>query len=483
VLENLTLAGMLAFLAHASIILGLGLRIISRRLSVGTSLAWLTLIIVAPLLGGLLYLLIGENRLGRTRAERAEELRARFDPFARVGEGDAAPAGDRAEAPIQRLVRNTGGYPALAGNSLELFSDAESILRAIIRDVDGARSTCHLEFYIWNPGGTADEVGEALLRAAGRGVACRVLLDSVGSADFFRSPWPRRLKAGGVRLVQALPVGLLRALFERLDLRLHRKIVVVDGETAYTGSLNLVDPRYFKQGAGVGQWVDCMVRVKGPAVGALQSVFMGDWVVETGEILYEQPGPGLLVPLERAGPAVVQAAPSDPALGSREILRLLLMTVYSARRELVLTTPYFVPEESLLVALVTAAQRGVSVTIVLPAEVDSFLVRHASRSYFGELAEAGVRILCFRGGLLHSKTVTVDGELALIGTVNLDVRSFRLNFEVTLFAYDPGFCAQLRALQASYEAESSPVQREPWWRRSRPARLLDDSVRLVGPLL
>jgi cardiolipin synthase len=226
-----------------------------------------------------------------------------------------------------------------------------------------------------------------------------------------------------------------------------------------------------------------MVRTRGPAVRELQSVFMGDWVVETGEILYEQPGPGLLVPLEPAGPTIVQAAPSEPALGSREILRLLLMTVYSARRELVLTTPYFVPEESLLVALVTAAQRGVSVTIVLPAEVDSFLVRHASRSYFGELAEAGVRILCFRGGLLHSKTVTVDGEMALIGTVNLDVRSFRLNFEVTLFAYDPGFCAQLRALQASYEAESSPVQQEPWWRRSRPARLLDDSVRLVGPLL
>ena len=482
-LENLTLAGLLAFIAHAAIILGLGLRIIARRLPVGTSLAWLALIILAPLLGCLIYLFIGENRLGRRRAARAGELESSFVQFVKSLEWDAPDPGSQPAEPLQRLVQNAAGFPALAGNSLELLSDAESILRAIIRDVDSAQKTCHMEFYIWSEGGTADEVGEALLRAAGRGVACRVLLDSVGSADFFKSRWPRRLREGGVRVVEALPVGLVRALFERLDLRLHRKIVVVDGETAYTGSLNLVDPRYFKQGAGVGQWVDCMVRVSGPAVRELQAVLMGDWIVETGERLHEQPDSGYLAPSRHTGPAVVQAAPSEPALGSQEILRLLLMTLYSAKRELVLTTPYFVPDESLVVALVTAAQRGVSVTIVLPAEVDSFLVRHASRSYFGDLVAAGVRILCFRGGLLHSKTVTVDGETSLIGTVNLDMRSFRLNFEVTLFAYDPDFCARLRALQASYEALSEPVQELAWWKRSLPARLLDDSVRLVSPLL
>jgi cardiolipin synthase len=308
-------------------------------------------------------------------------------------------------------------------------------------------------------------------------------VDSVGSSEFVKGELIERMREGGVSVVEALPVGFYHAIFTRLDLRLHRKIAVIDGKVAYTGSLNMVDPRYFKQDEGVGQWVDCMVRLTGPSVRELEAVFLGDWSVESGEDMEALRLQGSRAPLPRPGCAVVQAAPSGPGVGGEEILKLLLMTVYSARRELVLTTPYFIPDEALMTALVTAAQRGVEVTIVVPDKVDSFLVRHASRSYFGDLLAAGVRIFCFREGLLHAKTVTVDGETGLIGTVNLDMRSFRLNFEVTLFVYDQAFCKRLEALQLDYVSRSAPLESQAWWKRRAPARLFDDAVRLFSPVL
>lgn len=465
---------------------GLAVRIIARKLPVGVSLGWLLLVVMFPLFGALLYLFVGENRLGPRRAARVAALQAPLERFVGTLKSDVAEdwstLGPGAE-PVQRLVKSVTGYPALGGNDLTLLHDAETILRSIIADVDQARNTCHMEFYIWNEGGTADEVEAALIRAASRGVTCRLLVDAVGSAEFIRGSAIERLKKGGVRVVEALPVGFYHAIFTRLDLRLHRKVVVVDDRVAYTGSLNLVDPRYFKQDEGVGQWVDCMVRLRGPAVQELQTVFLGDWSVEAGEGLEPLLMDGDLYRVERDGPAVVQVSPSGPTVEGEEILKLLLMTVYSARKQLVLTTPYFIPDESLMTALTSAAQRGVEVTIVVPGEVDSFLVRHASRSYFGDLLAAGVRIFCFRDGLLHSKTVTVDGDFSLVGTVNLDMRSFRLNFEVTLFVYGQDFCGQLEALQLAYVSRSAPLESEPWWKRSWAVRLFDDGIRLFSPVL
>ena len=236
-------------------------------------------------------------------------------------------------------------------------------------------------------------------------------------------------------------------LFVRFDLRLHRKIVVIDGEVAYTGSLNLVDPRYFKQGAHVGQWVDAMVRLRGPAVEALAITFLEDWELETGEGVDRLRETGDVHPLASRGRAVVQVVPSGPVVREESIQAVLLGAIYAARRELVMTTPYFVPDESLVMALITAALRGVEVTLVLPARVDSRLARLASQPHKGELLEAGVRIAEFQGGLMHTKSVTVDGELSLFGSLNLDPRSLILNFEITLSVYDRAFTASLRALQ------------------------------------
>jgi cardiolipin synthase len=473
-------------LLHIAIVIGISLRVIMKRRPPGVSLAWLILVIVLPYAGAVFYILVGERTLGRRRVKRAAALLSpltlwieRIPPAVWMAE-DAVPV---AWTKLRRFVEGSVGFTAVADNRLELIEGAHATLQTIIDDIDRARSTCDLEFYIWNLGGKADEVAEALIRAEARGVRCRVLLDSVGSGAFLRSRLVRRMRDNGVDVVEALPVGLVRSLFVRVDLRLHRKIVVIDGSIAFTGSLNLVDPQFFKQGSGVGEWVDAMVRVTGPAAKLLEMVFVWDWLIETGETIEGAiPANAGDLPAS-AGQAVTQVLPSGPGYRTGTIQQLLLTAIYSAQRELIMTTPYFVPDEAFIGALQAAAQRGVEVTLIVPYRIDSILVRYASRAYNDDLLRAGVRILRFRGGLLHTKSVVVDGETTLFGTVNLDLRSLRLNFEVTMIAYDASFGREVRNLQLRYAEQSEPMDLERWRQRGRVGRFFENTAQLMSPLL
>jgi len=470
---------------HVLIITGVSIRIITVRLPVTVSLAWLILVFFLPLVGAIAYLVLGEKRLGRQFADRTRAIKARYDgwlrdlpPEIRSYTKELSPEARS----ISRLTENTVNIPALSGNRLELLDAAELILRAMISDIDRAEKFCHLEFYIWSEGGLADEVGAALLRAAGRGVTCRVLLDAIGSAGFSKGRLLQQLKAGGVDVAFALPVSAVSVFRVRPDLRLHRKIVVIDDEAAYTGSFNLVDPRFFKQGAGVGEWVDAMVRLEGPGVLALNALFRWDWEVETGRDLnFDEEGDSFSV--RRPGTTDVQLIPSGPGSTGNNIYQLLLMSIYSARREIVVTTPYFVPDESVSTSLLSAAERGVKVTVIMPQRNDSRLVHYTCRSYFDDMLAAGIRIFGFTGGLLHTKSVVVDRELALFGSVNLDVRSFWLDFEVTLSVYDPDFAERLLALQDKYIDDARPVDLKTWHQRTAKERFLENLARLASPLL
>jgi cardiolipin synthase len=473
-------------IADLLIRVGFSVRVIMRRRPVGVSLAWLTVILIFPFAGAVIYLLVGELRLGQRRADYAARIHAPYqrwlgDLRSRSPVGWSA-VGDQSE-PMARLAEAAGGTPALPGNAWQLLDSADAVFRALIADIDAARSTCHLEFYIWDTGGWADEVVEALVRAAARGVTCRVLVDAVGGHVFLRSDLPGRLRGAGVAVVAAMPVSLVRMLFVRFDLRLHRKIVVIDGEVAYTGSMNLVDPRYFKRDAQVGEWVDAMARIRGPAVEAMAITFLEDWELETAEGVPRLASTGDAHPQEPAGTAVVQVIPSGPAAREESMQAVLLMAIYAARSELVLTTPYFVPDEPLVTALASAAIRGVAVTLVVPARVDSRLARLASEPHKGDLLVSGVRIAQFEGGLLHTKSVTVDGDLSLFGSLNLDPRSLVLNFEITLAVYDRAFTSALRALQQSYIDRSAPM--DPAAFRARPPlrQFAENAARLLSPLL
>ena len=350
------LSTILGVALHAIIVIWISVRVIMRRPANGVALAWLFLVAVLPIAGGVIYLLVGERRVGGRRARRIAALRSDYAMLAQrmIGTGLTNVAWDkhRPEARgMDRLGAAMVGVPTVAGSEGHLYSSSDQILRAIAKDVNRARKSVLMEFYIWNEGGAADEVLEALVHAANRGVSCRVLVDALGARPWWRGPQPARLRAAGVRLRPALPVGLVQTLVSRNDLRLHRKIVVVDGEVAWTGSMNLVDPRYFKQNAHVGQWVDAMVRLEGWAVIPLAMTMIGDWMLETAEsfdAIIEAAGLGYVEP---KGTTDVQVIPSGPEQSGDGLLQMLLAVVNSAQEELVLTTPYFVPDDSLLRAL------------------------------------------------------------------------------------------------------------------------------------
>ena len=385
--------------------------------------------------------------------------------------------------PLDRLILAKTGIPTIAANQLELIECAKDFFARLLADIRRAKHSIFLEFYILNKGGKVDQLISELFEARKRGVCCRLLLDSIGAKPFLRSQVAASLRHAGVEIVEALPAGLIRALFVRIDLRNHRKIALIDGKIAYTGSQNLVDPRFFKQKTGVGEWIDVMVRITGPVTELLQATFLFDWHLEQGEDAPGDPMATNLHPVAPSGQALVQLAPSGPGYGENTIHNLLLTTIYAARREIVLTTPYFVPDNALLAALQSAAERGVEVWIIVPKYNDSHLVHYASRARYDLLAKAGVRIMAFSGGLLHAKTITVDQDFCLFGSVNLDMRSFWLNFEMTLFVYDHEFTRKVRELQQGYLQQTTRYDTEKFQNRSFGERLLENIALLVSPLL
>ena len=471
---------------HVVVIGGVGLRVIWVRRPAGSAFAWLLLVSVLPFVGLVVYLLFGERPIGRKRLRRAHAFYGSFP--AAAGPSWALDVAETAQLPpaqrgLSNLALRASGLPVLKGCTLALHAGAETILRAIISDVDTAQESVDMAFYIWNAGGTADDVATALERAARRGVRCRVLLDALGSKAFLKSGGPARLRAAGIRVEVALAIGPLGLVFQRADLRLHRKIVVVDERIAYTGSMNLVDPRFFKQDAGVGEWVDAMARIAGPAVAALRAVFLFDWNLQTGDPFVASSEAAFAARRAVGGAALVQVVPSGPGVESLANLRILVDAVATACRRIVLTTPYFVPDPALALGLQNAAMRGVEVIIILPAVNDSKLVTYASRAFFDDLLAAGAQLLQFEGGLLHTKSVTIDDSFALFGTVNLDMRSLHLNFELMLVVYDSGFNAALLALQRSYARNARALDAAAWQARPAHERLIEGVASLVAPIL
>ncbi len=473
---------------HWMLVVGIGVRVINKRPQPGVALAWLFLVALVPYAGALIYLLIGERRIDPAREREMITLhrgyRRLFGPEKVHGpvEGEAIHE-DPTTRRLDALGGNLAGSHAVGGNAYQLFDNTETVLHRIASEVDAAKTSVVMVFYIWGEGGAADAVTEAIVRAAKRGVSCRLLIDALGARPWWRSRVPSRLRAAGVEVRAALPAGLIRSFVGRTDLRLHRKIVVIDGTIAWTGSMNMVDPRYFKTDAGVGEWIDAMVRLEGPAVAPLAATAIADWRLETGEPvvkLVQSAGLHLNAPV---GTVDMQVIPSGPGISGDGLLQMMIALIDSARERLVLTTPYFVPDVSLLRALARATGRGVEVGIVVPERVDSVLARYAARSYYDDLLGSGIAVHLYRGGLLHTKSITIDRARAMFGTANFDMRSLWLNYEVTLFVYDAGFAGELADLQDSYIRDSDRLDPERWARRRPSERFTENAARLISPLL
>ena len=471
-------------------------RVLYRQRNTGTAFAWLIILFVFPLFGVAAYLLVGEPRLGMARAKRVEQMNVFYRKFAERHfhdeDLDTRNKMRRRYQGIANVAASVTGLAASNNNAMRLLTRTDEIVDAMLADIQAARQTCALAFYIIEPQGRSQTLLAAVRDAAKRGVECTILADAVGSSAFFGSEWEGSLKDAGVRIVPALPVGVLKTFFSRSDLRNHRKILIVDNLIAYTGSFNLVDPRYFKQGAGVGEWVDVMMRCRGTVVLEMAAVFYADVAVETDEHLVEVQHeieqldgkiPELLALKRQSGDAVAQVIPSAPDQSDPVIYETIVCAIHAAKTRVTITTPYFVPDELLLTALTTAAKRGVEVVLILPEKVDSFLVRWASRAYYPKLLAAGVKIALFHGGLLHAKTLVVDGDYALFGTVNMDMRSFFLNLEISLAIYDAPVVREIARVQQDYLCDSRYISVSRWQRREKIWGLVENTVRLFSPLL
>ena len=469
---------------HVVIAILFFLRIIWVRRPVGVAVSWLLIIVTFPIIGLILYLTIGERPVGRALTSKIIRMEREYAKISKamgqLHEADRALLDPDAYA-ISLLAQAKNGSPVAAGNQIKLFTNSLEILQHFIDEINRSQKSLHLEFYIWSLGGDADRVGEALIAASKRGVKCRVLLDSLGSAAWFKSDWPKRFKGAKIQVTEALPIQFGRFQFRRADLRLHRKIFVIDGETAWTGSMNLVDPRTFKQDSGVGEWVDAMVRIQGPVVSQFELTFSYDWSVDNPRVMRFD----LRDPLNHqpAGNALAQEFSSGPVYRDDILYQVLLSAILDAREELIITTPYFVPDEGLVQALMAAAHRGVKVKLIVPRLNDSTLVAWSSRSFYSSLLGAGVEIAEFKGGLLHTKSLLIDERIAIFGSVNFDQRSLRLNFEISLIVYDQVFCNQLKELTTSYLKRSQIINRIGWERRPRWRRLLENTAHLASPLL
>jgi cardiolipin synthase len=450
-------------------------------------LAWLAIGFAFPLIGAPVYIFFGRTRLGALRRRRYREvcrIIAETELRRAVAGSRAPPPVPEEDKKIALLAERVGGNPVRADNRLALFGEASSFLASLERDIDAAQEHANLLFYIWVHDLAGQRIGEALVRAVQRGVRCRVLLDGIGSRPFLRSAACKELRDCGVEVVEALPARLWRLPLARVDLRNHRKIAVIDGRIGYTGSQNLAEASFALK-PRFAPWVDVMMRIEGPAVHDLQGLFAQDWHMETGENPME-----LLTP-QRTGPpgpdrradTWVQIAGTGPASQNDAMRQLIQTAIHSAREELIITTPYFVPDSGTMSAIVAIARCGVDTTLVVPARNDSRLVAAASQSYFQDLLDAGVHLWEYEPGLLHAKTITVDRKLAIISTANMDRRSFDLNFEVSTVVYDSDFASHLRLLQRSYVSRSHAVDPDAHGRRSAWRRMGENAAALLHPVL
>jgi cardiolipin synthase len=448
------------------------------RRSPAAAKGWLLLIFFEPWVGLVIYVLIGRARLPRQRREQVARLP---QAMARVADRLANhpnvfhPEVGPALSGAVTLAEKLGGSPILGGNAVELLVDYDETINRLAADIDRAEHHVHLLFYIFADDHATAPVVEALGRAAKRGVRCRVLADAIGSRPGLRTLRPK-LTAQGVTVHALLPVSLLPWRKARVDLRNHRKIAVIDGRVGYTGSQNLIDKEFKKDLV----YEDLMVRVTGPVVLELQYVFATDWFLESSEVL---DGESVFPCPEIMGEVPAQALPSGPDFPIQNNQRLFVALVHGARERVVLTTPYFIPDEPLLQAMQTAVHRGIDVHLVVSEIGDHPVVSLAQKSYYEDLLEAGVYVHLYRKNFLHAKHLSVDESVAVIGTSNLDIRSFALNAEVMLMIYDAGSAAHLAAEQERYFADSRLLTLTEWQQRSFAARVAQNLARLLSPLL
>ncbi|MGD8453430.1 MAG: cardiolipin synthase [Phycisphaerae bacterium] len=447
-------------------------------------LAWILGVLALPYVGMALYWLMGSNRVvrrTRRRRRRIAHLIAQLENWTRsyvaAGGQDHTPELPEDLRAIAHVGQRLAQMPPTRGNEVEVYEEANATYSALEEAIRQARHHVHLEYYIWRPDETGLAFRDLLVQKARSGVECRLLLDSVGCWRLGRR-FTKPLTDAGAQVAFYLPLHPLRKRWSP-HLRNHRKIVVIDGQHAFLGSQNIGD-EYRGRLRQLSPWYDTHVRVSGPAALFLQRTFAEDWLFATRENLV---GEAYFAAPSHPGRTVVQILPTGPDQNISPLEQVVFAAVSSARESIRIATPYFVPGPGLRMALAHARARDVAVELVLPTRSDSPIVLCAGRSFYGELLEVGVHIHEYDGGMLHSKLVTVDDRWCMLGSANMDVRSFRLNFEVTALVYDAAVTRTLSAYIERFVKGARSVSMRDVRQRTLTQQLAEGAARLLTPLL
>ncbi len=446
--------------------------------------AWIVVLVTMPIIGIIAYIFLGSVSIGRSRIARVDSVLKRLpkpQDIPGMSVREIQPLGNNRFDHIFRVGLSVNGFTPIGGNRGELMENSYAAVDAMVRDIDSAKHHVHVNFYIWLTDQSGCKMVDAICRAAKRGVTCRVMADGLGSRAMVRSAQWQAMQQAGAKTAVALPLGNtpLAPLFTRVDLRNHRKILVIDNHITYCGSQNCADPE-FRVKPKFAPWVDAVIRFDGPIARQNQVLFAADWMSHVEEDLSE-------IILEqwhdhRSG-FVAQVVGTGPTIRYSAMPEVFESLMYSARHELIITTPYYVPDEPMQAALCASGRRGVETTLIVPAKNDSWFVAAASHSYYAALLDAGVRIFEYEGGLLHTKSLTIDEEMGLVGSANLDRRSFELNYENNILFHDIELTKKFRERQLSYQWQSREVTKEEVASWSVQRRLFNNAVAMFGPVL
>lgn len=468
------------------------LRIIYDTNSTTKTLAYLLFAVFVPFIGIGFYFFFGINYRNRKmyskklfeNIEIAKKLREEIYHYSKqiFNESDAAVQSNKE---LAYMLMNDSMSPLTSGNSVKILLNGENKFPEVIEALRQATNHIHIEYYIYEDDEIGTEIGNILIKKAQEGVAVRFIYDDFGSRSI-RKKFVSRLKDSGVKAFPFFKISFI-PFANRINYRNHRKIIVIDGHTAFVGGINVSD-RYINKAGDTKNvfWRDTHLRIDGPGIQYLQFLFLCDWNFCANEKLHADekffPRRGSLISAVD-NDKVVQIAASGPDSETPTILFSLLQAINLATEEILITTPYFIPGESLLDVLIIASLSGISVKLLVPGKSDSVLVNAAARSYYDDLLKAGVEIYQYQKGFVHAKTFVADSKIAIVGTANMDFRSFDLNFEVNAIVYDTEVAGKLRDIFFEDIGDAEKIDPDVWRRRPVIKQLWQKTARLVSPLL
>ena len=455
-------------------ILGIILVVITDNRNPLKTLPWIIVLVLAPVVGLIFYFFFGQN-LSKQRII-SRRTRKRITMQLEEAEHTDGPGLPEEYRPLAALLTNTSHSIPLYGSRITTYTDGRSKMEALLTEIACAKHHIHIQYYILNDDETGRRLRDALIAKAREGVEVRILYDDVGSSgakkSFFRS-----MRSEGIEVYAFLHVKF--PLFtSKVNYRNHRKIAVIDGRVGFIGGMNVAD-RYVR-GTGWGSWRDTHFRIEGSGAAGLQVSFLSDWSATTKQHIT---GAAYFPQSERHAENILQIVPSGPFGQWRALLQADSYAVSNARRRIWIQTPYYLPSDVLNTALQVAALAGVDVRLMLPARSDSKIVDLASHSYLDDMMKAGVKILFYKPGFLHSKLLIIDDTLTVIGSANMDFRSFEHNFEINAFVYDTEFTARMDAVFRDDATRCHALTPGEWFNRPRPRRWAESLMRVFSPLL